>query len=56
MDWNRWWAEHIFLLVPAQQFVGQFIATFKEFRPARGPAASPRTTCCALQSPSGNSN
>ena len=22
MDWNRWWVEHIFLLVPAQQYVG----------------------------------
>jgi arylsulfatase len=26
MDWNRWWAEHIFLLVPAQQYVAQFMA------------------------------
>ena len=23
MDWNRWWVEHVFLLVPAQQYVGQ---------------------------------
>jgi arylsulfatase A-like enzyme len=27
----KWAAEHIFLLVPAQAFVGQFLATFKEF-------------------------
>ena len=33
MDYERWRVEHIFLLVPAQQFVGQFLATFKEFPP-----------------------
>ena len=33
MDYNRWRAEHIFLLVPAQQYVGQFLSTFKEFPP-----------------------
>ena len=33
MDYNRWRAEHIFLLVPAQQYVGQFLATFKDFPP-----------------------
>jgi arylsulfatase A-like enzyme len=31
MDYNRWRVEHLFLLVPAQQYVGQFLATFKEF-------------------------
>ena len=31
MDYERWRMEHIFLLVPAQQYVGQFLATFKEF-------------------------
>ena len=31
MDYNRWRIEHVFLLVPAQQYVGQFLATFKEF-------------------------
>jgi arylsulfatase len=35
MDYNRWWMEHIFLLVPAQQYVGQFLATFKEFPPSQ---------------------
>lgn len=29
----NWRAEHLFLLVPAQQVVGQFLATFKEFPP-----------------------
>jgi arylsulfatase len=33
MDYNRWRLEHIFLLVPAQQYVGQFLGTFKEFPP-----------------------
>jgi arylsulfatase A-like enzyme len=33
MGYNRWRIEHIFLLVPAQQYVGQFLSTFKEFPP-----------------------
>jgi arylsulfatase A-like enzyme len=33
MDYGRWRAEHLFMLVPAQQYVGQFLATFKEFPP-----------------------
>ncbi|MGH7795234.1 MAG: arylsulfatase [Candidatus Binatia bacterium] len=33
MDYNRWRAEHVFLLVPAQQYVGQFLSTFREFPP-----------------------
>ena len=39
MDWNRWWVEHIFLLVPAQQYVGQFIGTFREFPPSQKPGS-----------------
>jgi arylsulfatase A-like enzyme len=31
MDYDRWFIEHLFLLVPAQQYVGQFLSTFKEF-------------------------
>ena len=31
MDYGRWRVEHVFLLVPAQQYVGRFLATFKEF-------------------------
>jgi hypothetical protein len=31
MDYDRWRMEHAFLLVPAQQYVGKFLATFKEF-------------------------
>jgi arylsulfatase len=33
MEYWRWRAEHLFLLVPGQQYVGQFLATFKEFPP-----------------------
>jgi arylsulfatase len=35
MDYLRWRAERIFLLVPAQQYVGRFLATFKEFPPSQ---------------------
>ena len=30
-----WRVEHIFLLVPAQQYVGRFIGTFREFPPSQ---------------------
>jgi arylsulfatase len=39
MDYMRWRVEHLFLLVPAQQFVGQFLATFKEFPPSQKPGS-----------------
>ena len=45
MDWNRWWAEHVFLLVPAQQYVAQFIGTFKEFPPGQRSARSRSIAC-----------
>jgi arylsulfatase A-like enzyme len=31
IDYDRWRMEHAFLLVPAQKYVGKFLATFKEF-------------------------
>jgi arylsulfatase len=34
-----WLMDHVFLLVPAQQYVGQFLATFKDY-PPRQKAAS----------------
>ena len=34
-----WYIDHVFLLVPAQSFVGEFLGTFKEF-PPRQKAAS----------------
>jgi arylsulfatase len=39
MDYMRWRVEHLFLLVPAQQYVGQFLATFKEFPPSQKPGS-----------------
>ena len=35
IDYPRWRLERAFLLVPAQQYVGQFLATFKEFPPSQ---------------------
>ena len=35
MDYERWRMEHAFVLVPAQQYVGQFLGTFKEFPPSQ---------------------
>jgi len=35
MDYNHWRIDRTFLLVPAQQYVGQFLATFKEFPPSQ---------------------
>jgi arylsulfatase len=35
MDYERWRLEHVFLLVPAQEYVGKFLATFKEFPPSQ---------------------
>jgi arylsulfatase len=31
--------EHVFLLVPAQEYVGKFLATFKEFPPSQKPGS-----------------
>ena len=39
MDHKRWRIERAFLLVPAQQFIGQFLATFKEFPPSQKPGS-----------------
>jgi arylsulfatase len=35
--WTNWQytLDHAFLLVPAQQYVGDFLATFKEFPPSQ---------------------
>jgi len=37
--WHVWQLDHVFLLVPAQDIVGEFLMTFKEFLP-RMKAAS----------------
>ena len=35
IGYAKWRIDRTFLLVPAQQIVGQFIATFKEFPPSQ---------------------
>ena len=35
MDYNHWRADRLFVLVPVSEFVGQFLATFKEFPPSQ---------------------
>ena len=39
VDYGRWRVDHAFVLVPAQQYVGQFLATFKEFPPSQKPGS-----------------
>jgi hypothetical protein len=39
MDYPRWRVEHALVMVPAQQYVGQFLATFKEFPPSQKPGS-----------------
>jgi arylsulfatase len=34
-----WLLDHAFLLVPAQQYVGEFLATFKEYPPRQKPSS-----------------
>jgi arylsulfatase len=35
MDWSHWMLDRAFLLVPAQEYVGKYIATFKDFPPSQ---------------------
>jgi arylsulfatase A-like enzyme len=35
MDYGHWRADRLFLLIPAQQIVGQFLSTFREFPPSQ---------------------
>lgn len=39
IDYPRWRVEHAFMLVPAQQYIGEFLATFKEFPPSQRPGS-----------------
>jgi arylsulfatase A-like enzyme len=34
-----WYMNHVYLLTPMQQYVAQFLATFKEFPPSQRPAS-----------------
>jgi arylsulfatase len=42
-----WMLDHVFLLVPAQGFVGEFLQTFREFPQLRRRRASTSTMCFA---------
>jgi Arylsulfatase A and related enzymes len=35
MGYDKWRMDRLFLLVPAQQYIGQFLGTFKEFPPSQ---------------------
>jgi arylsulfatase len=37
-NYERWWIERVFALVPAQTFVAEYIQTFEEFPPRQKPA------------------
>ncbi|MGD2007501.1 MAG: arylsulfatase [Cellvibrionales bacterium] len=37
--YKDWWFRHVFLLVPAQGYVGQFLSTFKDYPPRQTPAS-----------------
>jgi len=39
MDYERWRVEHLFVMVPAQEYVAQFLSTFKEFPPRQKPGS-----------------
>jgi arylsulfatase len=39
MDYERWRVEHLFLMVPAQEYVGRFLSTFREFPPRQKPGS-----------------
>jgi arylsulfatase A-like enzyme len=39
MDYKHWRIDRVFLLVPAQEYVGKFLATFKEFPPSQKPGS-----------------
>jgi len=39
IDYAHWRIDRTFLLVPAQEYVGKFLATFKEFPPSQKPGS-----------------
>jgi arylsulfatase len=39
MDYERWRVEHLFVMVPAQEYVAKFLQTFKEFPPSQKPGS-----------------
>jgi arylsulfatase len=39
MDYERWRVEHLFVMVPAQEYVAKFLGTFQEFPPSQKPGS-----------------
>jgi arylsulfatase len=39
MLYGKWMFDHLFILVPAQAYVGSFLATFQEFPPRQKPGS-----------------
>jgi arylsulfatase A-like enzyme len=39
MDYDRWFAEHMFMIAPAGGFVAQWLQSFKEFPPRQKPGS-----------------
>ena len=38
-DYDKWFVEHVFVIVPAQAIVGRHLATFQEFPPRQKPGS-----------------
>ena len=54
-NYETWWIQRVFALVPAQTFVAEYIETFKEFPPRQKPAKfNVDDALQALMSPGGN--
>ena len=39
IGYDRYMIDHLFMLVPAQSFVAEFLATFKDFPPRQTPSS-----------------
>src|SRR5262245_407166 len=39
MFYDKWFADHLFMLVPAQAIVGEYLKTFEEFPPRQRPSS-----------------
>jgi arylsulfatase len=39
MDYDRWFAEHMFMIAPAAAYVGQWLQSFREFPPRQKPGS-----------------
>ena len=50
----RWMADNMWLFVPAQEYIGKFLATFKEFPPVEGSSLSIDDVMKQMTTPSRN--